>query len=139
MCIRDRYKEDTLYRWESLQNFKLNFNLETEALRQMYDKSLQNTQTVRLWKDRQYYPKEIMLLFCDLQPEYVKFAFTDLFNENKTIEGRMDRFVFYCEELLQAYKEKYPLKIENNHYHHYPIISLYLLSLIHISEPTRPY
>lgn len=124
--LKGNQKEATLYRWESLQNFQLNFNLETTELTQMYDKSLQNTQTVRLWKDRQYFPKEIMLLFCQLQPEYVKFAFTDLFNEEKSIAGRMDRFIFYCEELLKAYKEKYPLKIENNHYHHYPIISLYL-------------
>jgi len=124
--LKGNQKDATLYRWESLQNFKLHFNLETAELVQMYDKSLQNTQTVRLWKDRQYFPKEIMKLFCELQPEYVKFAFTDLFNEDKDIAGRMDRFIFYCDELLNAYKEKYPLKIENNHYHHYPIISLYL-------------
>ena len=124
--LRSNQKEATLYRWESLLNFQTNFDLETTELAQMYDKSLQNTQTVRLWKDRQYFPKEIMLLFCKLQPEYVKFAFTDLFNEEKSIAGRMDRFIFYCDELLKAYKEEYPLKIENNHYHHYPIIALYL-------------
>ena len=38
----------------------------------------------------------------------------------------MDRFIFYCDELMKAYREKYPLKIENHHYHHYKIISLYL-------------
>jgi hypothetical protein len=61
-----------------------------------------------------------------MQPDYVRFAFQDLFNEEKAIDGRMDRFIFYCDELLSAYKEANPLKIENNHYHHYKIISLYL-------------
>ena len=124
--LKSRQKERDLYRWESLQNFQQQWDLSTEDLTQMYDQSLQNTQTVRLWKDRQYFPKQIMLLFCDLQPDYVRFAFQDLFNEEKAINSRMDRFIFYCDELLNEYKNKYPLKIENNHYHHYRIISLYL-------------
>ncbi|MEM6321706.1 MAG: hypothetical protein AAF960_28865 [Bacteroidota bacterium] len=124
--LQGRYREDVLYKWESLANFQKNWDLSATDLTQMYDQSLQNQQTVRLWKANQYFPKQIMLLFCDLQPEYVRFAFQDLFNEEKSIDGRMDRFVFYCDELLNAYKEKYPLKIENHHYHHYRIISLYL-------------
>lgn len=124
--LKSQRSEATLYRWESLQNFQQNWKVEAENITQMYNQSLQNTQTVRLWKANQYFPKQIMLLFCELQPDYVKFAFTDLFNEDKDIAGRMDRFIFYCDELLKAYKEKYPLKIENNHYHHYQIISLYL-------------
>lgn len=124
--LKGRDKEAVLYKWESLQNWKQNWDLGAEDLTAMYNQSLQNTETVRLWKDRQYYPKEIFLLFCKLQPDYIKFAFDDLFNEEKSVDGRMDRFVFYCDELLVAYKEKYPLKIENNHYHHYRMISLYL-------------
>ena len=124
--LKSGRREAVLYRWESQQNFQQNWEIETTDIAQMYDQSLQNTQTVRLWKADQYFPKQLMLLFCQLQLDYVKFAFTDLFNEDKDITGRMDRFIFYCDELLKAYKEKYPLKIENNHYHHYRIISLYL-------------
>ncbi len=124
--LKSQQRANFLYKWESLQYFQQNWDMEVENITQMYDQSLQNTQTVRLWKANQYFPKQIMLLFCELQPDYVKFAFTDLFNEEKEITGRMDRFIFYCDELMKAYKEKYPLKIENNHYHHYKIISLYL-------------
>lgn len=124
--LKSQRSTDVLYKWESLHNFQQHWDLASEDLKGMYDQSLQNSQTVRLWKGSQYFPKQMMLLFCELQPEYVQFAFKDLFNEEKDIDGRMDRFIFYCDELLQAYKEKYPLKIENNHYHHYQIISLYL-------------
>lgn len=124
--LKSQRREEALYKWESLQNFHKNWNLAAEDLTEMYNQSLQNTETVRLWKANQYFPKQSMILFCDLQPDYVKFAFEDLFNEDKAIDGRMDRFVFYCDQLLEAYKEKYPLKIENNHYHHYEMISLYL-------------
>lgn len=121
-----RASQHSLFKWESLHNFQKNWDLENDDLAAMYNRSLQNTQTVRLWKDRQYFPKQIMLLFCEMQPDYVDFAFKDLFNEEKSIDGRVDRFIFYCDELLAAYKEKNPLKVENNHYHHYRIISLYL-------------
>ena len=124
--LKSRDRETDLYKWESLQYFQENWDLEADDLTQMYDQCLQNSQTVRLWKNQQYFPKQMMLLFCKNQPDYVKYAFKDLLNEDKSIDSRMDRFVFYCDELLKAYKEKYPLKIENNHYHHYPIISLYL-------------
>lgn len=124
--LKSQRREEVLYKWESLRNFQNNWNLAREDLKEMYNQSLQNTETVRLWKANQYFPKHSMMLFCDLQPDYVKFAFDDLFNEEKAIDGRMDRFVFYCDQLLEAYKEKYPLKIENNHYHHYEMISLYL-------------
>ncbi|MEM1120696.1 MAG: hypothetical protein AAGJ18_09620, partial [Bacteroidota bacterium] len=85
-----------------------------------------NSETVRLWKGEQFFPKKSMLFFWELQPDYVKFAFQDLFNEDKPIDSRMDRFVFYCDQLLEAYREKYPLKIENHHYHHHGMLSLYL-------------
>ncbi len=124
--LKSNSATNALYKWESLQNFQQNWNLEAESLSEMYDRSLQNTQTVRLWKANQYFPKQIMLLFCKMQPDYVRFAFKDLFNEAKSIDARVDRFVFYCDELLAEYRNKYPLKIENHHYHNNQMISLYL-------------
>lgn len=35
----------------------------------------------------------------------VRRAFQDLFNEEKDVAARADRFVFYCDDLLQTYKE----------------------------------
>src|SRR5690606_6359721 len=94
----------------------------------MYDQSLQNSQSRRLWVGENFFPKEMMLKFTGLQKEYVRLAFRDLFNESKDISGRMDRFIFYCDELLGEYKSVNPKSIENRHFHdeNYHMISLYL-------------
>ncbi len=120
--------ERNLYIWESQRIFQENWNLEARDLAQMYDQSLQNSQTRRMWRRESYEPKDVMLKFIALSEDYFLQMFADLFNEEKSIEGRVDRFVFYCNQLLQEYRDKYPHRIENNHYHDdgYQMISLYL-------------
>ena len=119
---------DPYWKWESQRVFQENWDIDTRDFLGMFDRSLQNSQTRRLWIREHYAPKDMMLKFIELSEDYVRFAFQDLFNENKDIEGRVDRFVFYCDELLREYREKYPTKKENAHYHNdnYEIISHYL-------------
>lgn len=123
---RDAYQN--LYKWEALQHFQNNWDMDAPDLAGMYDRSLQCSQTKRLWKREAYYPKQMMLKFIDLEPDYIRLMFKDLFNEKKDIEGRIDRFIFYCDNVLQEFKEAHPRSIENNHHHddNYQIISLYL-------------
>ena len=54
--------------------------------------------------------------------------FRELFNEDRQIGARVDRFVFYCDELLREYKQVNRTSILNNHYHNdnYGMISHYL-------------
>ncbi len=119
---------ERLYAWESQRIFQDNWDLEARDFGEMYDRSLDNSQTRRLWKRENYEPKSRLLEFIALEPDMVRRAFQDLFQEEKDVAGRADRFVFYCDDLLQVYKEKYPLSIENRHYHddNYQVISIYL-------------
>lgn len=121
---KNAYKN--LHQWEALQHFQDNWDFDTDDFADMYDRSLQNSKTKRLWKREAYFPKEMMLHFIKLEPDYTRHMFHDLFNENKAIDTRVDRFIFYCDELLRLYKKANPNSIENNHYHDYGIISLYL-------------
>ncbi|MFK7932179.1 MAG: hypothetical protein AB8G22_01635 [Saprospiraceae bacterium] len=122
-----RSSDSNLYKWESQAIFQQNWNLAAPDFVEMYDASLQNSTTRRLWKRDNYDPKAMMKKFIKMEPEYVRHAFTDLFDENKDIEGRVDRFVFYCDQFLEQYKEENPLKIDNNHYHgDYYLVSIYL-------------
>ncbi len=120
--------ETRLYYWESLRIFQENWNIESTDFAQMFDQSLQNTQTRRLWNRENYEPKRIMLLFISMQSDFVRQLFSDLFNESRDIAGRMDRFVFYCEELLEDYRRMNPVTKENSHFHNdnYQMLSLYL-------------
>jgi 5-methylcytosine-specific restriction protein B len=116
-----------IYKWESLFHFKENWDIEAPDFGAMYDRSLQNNQTRRLWKRESWTPKEMMLNFCEIQPDFVRRMFTDLFDETKSVETRISRFKFACDELLIEYKTSHKTSIENNHYHDdFQMIMLYL-------------
>ena len=114
------------YKYDMLENFSSAWTFDTDDFAGMYDRSLQSTVTRRWWKRDNYRPKEAMLLFIGLREEYVRQAFKELFKESRSIETRIDSFVYYCDELLRMYKHEFPKSIENNHNHDGMIISLYL-------------
>lgn len=122
------HSEERLYYWESQRIFQETWDIEAMDFAKMFDQSLQNTLTRRLWNRENYEPKRVMLLFIAMQPDFPRQLFGDLFNETKDVAGRMDRFLFYCEELLQDYRRMHPRSPENSHYHNddYQMISLYL-------------
>jgi hypothetical protein len=121
-------KEEHLYIYESQKIFQENWNLESSDPSSMYNRSLNNSQTRRLWNREHYEPKRMMLEFWRMQPDFVKQMFQDLFDENKKVDGRVGRFVFYCDELLTEFLEKHPRSRESKHFHQdgYQIVSLYL-------------
>ena len=120
--------EDRLYLWEIQQHFQKHWDVEAEDLAAMYDQSLQSQHTRRHWRRENYDPKQMMLNFMQLDDNYLRQIFKDLFNERNDISGRVDRFLFHCDQLLQEYKRRNPRKIDNNHDHAdgYQMISLYL-------------
>lgn len=124
--LQSRQAEEELYKWESLKNFNENWNTEAEDLAGMYDRSFQNSSSRRQWKGNDFYPKEMMLKLIAAEPEYIRLALRDLFNDNKEIGGRVNRFMFYCDEVLNIYKTKNPKAKENNHYHTHEIVMMYL-------------
>ncbi|MEM9920567.1 MAG: hypothetical protein AAF990_20890 [Bacteroidota bacterium] len=108
---------DGIYIWESLHHFQQNWDVEAPDFGKMYEKSLQNSTTKRLWKRENYNPKQMMLQFASQQSDFVRQMFRNLLNEEKDIENRIARFKFCCDELLREYKERHPISVENNHYH----------------------
>ena len=124
--LKSNRRHDPYWKWETLRTFQENWDIDTKDFSGMFDRCLQNSQTRRMWTRENYVPKDMMLKFIETSEDYVRFAFMDLFNEDKDIEGRVDRFVFYCGELLKEYKAKKPLTVENSHFHddNYVMISL---------------
>ncbi|MEM9824197.1 MAG: hypothetical protein AAF985_24135, partial [Bacteroidota bacterium] len=115
------------YKWESQQVFQDHWDIEAPDFAQMYENSLQNTETRRLWKGQNFFPKEKMARLIRFQPDFARRMFRDLFDESKSIESRKSRFLFGCDSLLQDYKTAHPHSIENNHDHeNNHIISMYL-------------
>lgn len=126
--LRSNRRNNYLYLYESQKNWQNGWNIENIDLKSTYDQSLQNSETRRLWVGDNYRPKEMMLRFMPMQKEMMRDMFRDLFNEEKEVIGRMDRFIFHSDILLEEFKNVNRSSIENRHFHddNYRIISLYL-------------
>ncbi|MGI9160583.1 MAG: hypothetical protein ACR2K1_12615 [Saprospiraceae bacterium] len=115
------------YKWETVRQFQLHWDLKAADPAQMYDQSLQNSETRRLWQTERWEPKRVLTEFWRFEPATVRALFEDLFNESFAVENRASRFIFGCDALLADYKRAHPLLVVNNHYHgDYRMIALYL-------------
>lgn len=114
--------------WEAQRLFQERWNLDAPNPAEMYDASLDSTQTRRYWSRDDYQPKALMVQFMKQQPDFSRQLFLDLFREDRSIDGRLSRFVFGCDELLRDHQERHPRDKQQTHYHNdgYRIISLYL-------------
>jgi len=102
-----------LHLWESQRVFQETWDIGSADFAAMYEASLQN--------------HSIWTLFVQTYPDFARDMFRDLFDENREVEGRMDRFLYHCDELLRDYRENHPDCVETRHYHEdYRMVSLYL-------------
>ncbi|HMG16886.1 MAG TPA: hypothetical protein VK590_15625 [Saprospiraceae bacterium] len=117
--------DEPLLHWESQYHFQKNWDINSDEFLSMYQKSISNTQSRRYWQREQFTPKQSMEWFINLDAAFVKMMFNDLFNEAKSVSGRIDRFIFYCDEMLERVRDVHKDKI-NNHYHDIPFVYYYL-------------
>jgi len=120
--ITQDYNE--LYKYEALKNFQEQWDLSALDLKKVYDQSFQSPTSGRLWGGSTNSAKEYMLKFIDKDKEFVRSMFRDLYNEEKDVGMRVNRFLLHCDELLRQLQIK-ELKL-NNHLHGPEEASLYL-------------
>ena len=105
--LKDRFKEylsrktqySDLYVYESIKTFQDTWNDDAPDFKSMFDASLQNSVTMALWRDRNWAPKRAILGFIDRDPDLIRAMFKELFNEKLEIDGRLDRFIWHCDQL----------------------------------------
>ncbi len=115
-----------LVHWESLKHFQEHWSIDAVDFAAMYDASLQNSLSRQLWSAHSFEPKKMMLTFAHLNEDFVRMAFKGLFDESLPLSSRIDRFMFYCDELLSHYQELNPSKRINTHHHDYSVVFMYL-------------
>lgn len=121
----DQRDEHHFLPWECLANFKEHWDIDALDFHSMYDRSFQSKMSVRLWKRENYFPKEMMLEFIELDKEFSRSMFRDLFDESKEIDGRVNRFVYHCDIFLQEVRKR--KQLTDAHYHDdFCMPSLYL-------------
>ena len=112
--IQAQVELDELTR-EITGRFQQNWDIEALDFGQMFNQSLESGISRRLWKGVDYYPKEAMLAFIAKDKEIVRVMFRDLFDEKRDVTGRIGRFGFHCEQLLDSHRKDLPDLLD--HYH----------------------
>ena len=123
--VEDKAEINHVHWLDCLGNYSEIWNIDELDFKTMYNRSLKSSLSTRLWKGNDYHPKEVMLAFIDYDKEIVRSIFNDLYNEQREIGGRMERFVFYCGQLLKEIQDK-GSKFSSHYHGDYFMVSLYL-------------
>ncbi|WP_020569100.1 hypothetical protein [Neolewinella persica] len=115
--------------WETQQNWQTHFNPEAKDLADSYDLALDSKTNRRHYRRGGYDPKRAMLALMRWEPDFVREAFRDLYSEDRQLEGRIQRFVFYVNELFNRFRDQHPKDKTPSHNHEddYNMVSIYLM------------
>ena len=91
--------------------------MEAEDLSSSFDQALQNSTSRSLWTMEAKFPKEMMLNFIKMDADMVRWTFKDLFRHENSLDGRLNRFIFHCDEMYSVWKKQNPKAHELGHYH----------------------
>lgn len=105
------------------------YNQASMPLADRFSQCLTSNLSQRWWKRDHYRPKEIMLHLIEADPELAAIAWKDLQQPNASLDGRLSRFNYYCEQLLALHRGRHPKSIETFHHQDGAMMSLYLAGL----------
>ena len=112
--------------------------LSERGLRDTYDQALRSDISQRWWKRDKVDAKEIMLQLIDADPELAAIAWKDLAQPQASLEGRLSRFNYYCEQLLEIHRDKHIKSLENFHQQDAKMMSLYLAGIFPVTNSLYP-
>lgn len=113
-----------IYKYENLINFRRNWDIEALDFYNMFDASFKSRISNTLWGGSVNSAKSVMLRFIESNPEYVRSMFRDLYNENKDLSLRINRFSLHCDEMMDQLPKNKTKPVE--HRHNPKILSVYL-------------
>jgi len=122
--LKEKDTSSLIYKYENLKVFRGCWDIEDLDLKSTFDKSFTSKISNQLWGGSTNSAKSMMLMFLDHNKEFCRSMFKDLFNIDKDLAMRINRFGFHCDQLLDEIKnskDKY-----NNHFQTAKVISLYL-------------
>lgn len=123
--LKANLDNDQNYKWEVIKTFQENWKLEELDILSMYDRSLKNSSSSHLWNGENNSPKSVMKQMMQINPEFCRTMFRDLYAEDKELLLRLDRFGFHCDQLMAEVEKQFGKTI--SHYHHdFKILSVYL-------------
>lgn len=102
-CYKRDFEEkqwpEEKYKWEAVKQFQDNWDINASDFVDMLKRSL--AKTANLLASTSFYPRKMITMFAELAPEETKAMFIDLFDEDKDIIERINRFKDKSNNLLQ--------------------------------------
>lgn len=81
---------DEIYKWQAVKCFQDNWDIDAKDFTEMLKRSLSLTKN--LLDSGQYFPKRMLLINSEKEPEKIKSLFVDLFDEDQDWIERIERF-----------------------------------------------
>ncbi len=108
------------------------------GLRATFDQCLRSDISQRWWKRDKVDAKVIMLQLIDADPELAAIAWKDLAQPQASLDGRLSRFNYYCEQLLDLHRDQSSKSLETYHQQDAKMMSLYLAGIFPESNALYP-
>lgn len=113
-------EDDEKFKWEAVKHFQDHWDIKAPNFKEMLEESLAKTHN--LLTSGYFYAKAMLLQFAEIDPEAVRAAFANLYDESKDLEERIEAFWAFAED-WKANRNPDGWK---NHYQNTNAISTYL-------------
>ena len=107
------------YKWEAIQCFQDNWNIDAADFSEMLERSL--SETNNLLASMNNFPKRMILQFANFDPKSVRQMYRELYDESTDLTKRIQKFKSKAEKLRQKYRSD-----AGNHYQNENSITTYL-------------
>jgi 5-methylcytosine-specific restriction protein B len=106
--------KDEMYKWEAIQHFQKNWNINANNFADMFMKATDKTSN--LLASMNNYPRGMIKDFAVADSEAVRSMFIHLYDESMDLSERIDQFMMSAEELRVKYDD-------GNWAHHYQTVN----------------
>ncbi len=120
--VNDQWPKEE-YKWQAIKTFQDNWDINAEDFPQMLSNSLNGT--YNLLDSVNNFPKKMILIFAEMEPETVRGMFRNLYDESKGVFERIKEFKDRADEVLSRWEENNE-KSNKSHYQRENPISVYL-------------
>lgn len=115
----DKTWQEENYKWKAVKTFQDNWDADAEDFSLMLNESLKDTDN--LLASNMHLPKLMITQYASLDPEFVRYMFESLFDENIYVYQRINDFKNRSQELSKRYEN-----LGRSHYQTENSISTYL-------------
>ena len=123
----EKTRPDEIYKWLVTKHVSESWDLDAPDIKDMIDGALSNAGN--LLAGGQYFPRQMLSQFAELDPEAVRFALKRLFDDRADLKSRMVEFDETASDLLvrlNADREKRGEELAKNHYQDARAMNAYL-------------